>query len=654
MNAPLWKPSTKRINASRMHVYQQWLHAQGHSVGDDYASLYRWSIEHGELFWNSLWDYLGVIGDKGSDRVIADAENFIDCRFFPDATLNFAENILRRRDDGIALIARLETGHRETVTWRELYQRVATVAAVLRAKGIQPGDCIAAFMPNVAETVICMLAATSLGAIWTSCSPDFGINGVIDRFGQTRPRLLLACDGYFYNGKTIDSLPLVKLIAESIDSIETCWIVPVVNRDDPSQIDLAGILHADRFDEVLIRDPRDSMEFTRLPFNHPLYVLYSSGTTGMPKCIVHGAGGTLLQHLKEHALHGDLKRDDRYFYFSTCGWTMWNILVSALLCEATIILYDGSPFYPRPDTLIDMIDQEQLTVFGTSARYLSALEKAGVKPRESHSLQSLQTILSTGSTLVHESFDYVYRDFKQDVCLSSISGGTDIISAFVGGTCVLPVYRGELQCLALGMAVEFWDDNGKPLVNQKGELICVKPFVSKPLGFWGDTTGEKFHDAYFGNYPNVWSHGDYGEINSHGGVIIHGRSDAVLNPGGVRIGTAEIYRQVDKVPEVLDSVCISQDWQGDTRVVLFVVLRPGFALDESLQQKIRDTIKRETTSRHVPAKIVEVTDIPRTISGKIVELAVRNVVHGRPVKNVDALANPGALEQFRNRAELAD
>src|SRR5690606_26678430 len=334
------------------------------------------------------------------------------CRFFPDATLNFAENILRRRDDGIALIARLETGHRETVTWRELYQRVATVAAVLRAKGIQPGDCIAAFMPNVAETVICMLAATSLGAIWTSCSPDFGINGVIDRFGQTRPRLLLACDGYFYNGKTIDSLPLVKLIAESIDSIETCWIVPVVNRDDPSQIDLAGILHADRFDEVLIRDPRDSMEFTRLPFNHPLYVLYSSGTTGMPKCIVHGAGGTLLQHLKEHALHGDLKRDDRYFYFSTCGWTMWNILVSALLCEATIILYDGSPFYPRPDTLIDMIDQEQLTVFGTSARYLSALEKAGVKPRESHSLQSLQTILSTGSTLVHESFDYVYRDFK--------------------------------------------------------------------------------------------------------------------------------------------------------------------------------------------------------------------------------------------------
>lgn len=677
MNAPLWQPGPERIANSRLRDYQTWLQAQGYKIGSDYTALHRWSIECPEEFWGSLWNYFDVIGhpggNDGNHRVIADADDFIACRFFPDATLNFAENILRRRDDGIALIARLENGERETVSWRELHQRAATVAAAMRAKGLQAGDFVAAFMPNVSATVVCMLAATSLGAIWTSCSPDFGINGVVDRFGQTRPRLLLACDGYFYNGKTIATLPLVRQIITAIDSIETCWIVSVAEREQPPQNGLSifasmGMedvsqrgVHIDHFDSVLKRDPRDIIEFAPLPFNHPLYVLYSSGTTGMPKCIVHGAGGTLLQHFKEHALHGDVKPDDRYFYFSTCGWVMWNILVSALLCRATIILYDGSPFYPYPYSLIDMIDQERITLFGTSARYLSALEKAGVKPRVTHSLQSLQTILSTGSPLAHESFDFVYRDFKADVCLSSISGGTDIVSCFIAGNCTLPVYRGELQCVVLGMAVEFWDDDGRPLINEKGELVCVKPFVSKPLGLWGDDDGHKFREAYFDKYPNVWAHGDYGEfkthegaIDDHFGVIIHGRSDAVLNPGGVRIGTAEIYRQVAKVPEVLDSICIGQDWQGDTRVVLFVVLRPNVTLDNDLQEKIRATVRRETTSRHVPSKIVAVTDIPRTISGKIVELAVRNVVHNRPVKNVDALANPEALELFRNRPELAD
>jgi acetoacetyl-CoA synthetase len=660
-NQRLWQPSPERIARSRMVDFHRWLAERGHAVGerpDDYAALYYWSIEHYAEFWSNLWDYLNVVGEKGS-RVIDNPDDFVGYRFFPEGKLNFAENILRRRDDGIALISRLENGHRETITWRTLYSRVATTAAALREKGIQSGDVIAAFMPNISETVVCMLAAASLGAIWTSCSPDFGINGVVDRFGQTKPRLLLACDGYFYNGKTIDSLPLVRQIVDAIDSIETCWVVAVVNRQVPQAVDIASIRHAERFDQVLNNTPCDTIDFLRLPFNHPLYILYSSGTTGVPKCIVHGAGGTLLQHMKEHALHTGLRHDQRYFYFTTCGWTMWNILVSALLCEATIILYDGSPFYPKKDALIDMIDQEQIAVFGTSARYLSALQKADIRPRQSHQLSSLQTILSTGSVLTHESFDYVYRDIKEDVCLSSISGGTDIISAFISGSETLPVYRGELQCPGLGMAVEFWDDDGRPLRDAKGELVCVKPFISKPLGFWNDPDNEKFHEAYFARFPGVWAHGDYGEYVTHsegsrdlGGVIIHGRSDAVLNPGGVRIGTAEIYRQVEKVHEVQESVCISQEWEGDVRVILFVVMRPGYTLDERIQSKIRETIRLETTSRHVPAKILEVNDIPRTLSGKIAELAVRNVVHGRPVKNVDALANPQALEQFRDRPEL--
>ena len=652
MNKPLWTPSPARIAASNMSAYASWLRQRGVPLGPDYQSLYRWSIDRPSEFWSSLWDYFDVIGERNASPAIGNVEDFINCRFFPEATLNFAENLLRRRDDGLAFIERLETGRRRTTTYAELHRQVASVAAALKARGIRRGDCVAAFMPNVSEVIVVMLAAVSLGAIWTSCSPDFGINGVVDRFGQTRPRLLLACDGYFYNGKTIDSLPLVRQVMRAVPSIESCWIVPVANLDDPGPMDLSGCEPAERFNEVLASQPGAVLTFERLPFNHPLFILYSSGTTGLPKCIVHGAGGTLLQHLKEHSLHVDMDSNDRFFYFTTCGWTMWNILASGLACGATLILFDGSPFYPAKHSLIDMIDEEHITIFGTSARYLAALEKAGVRPMQTHSLTTLKTILSTGSTLAHESFDYVYRDIKQDICLSSISGGTDIISAFAAGNPTLPVYRGELQCRGLGMAVEMWDEEGHAVVRQKGELVCIKPFVSKPLGFWNDADGSRFREAYFEKFGNVWAHGDYGEITEHDGVIIHGRSDAVLNPGGVRIGTAEIYRQVAKVDEVLDSICIGQDWQNDIRIVLFVVLREGLQLGEALQAKIRETIRRETTNRHVPARIVQVTDLPKTVSGKIVELAVRNVVHGHPVKNRDALANPQALELFRDRPEL--
>jgi acetoacetyl-CoA synthetase len=536
---------------------------------------------------------------------------------------------------------------------------VATLAAAQRKRGIGVGDSVAAFMPNITETVVGMLAATSLGAIWTSCSPDFGLHGVVDRFGQTRPKLLIACDGYRYKGKHIDSLPLLAQLLEQVDSIDCCWLVPVLARDEPQQLDgfRGGAALIERFDRLLAESVEGEIAFVRLPFNHPLYVLYSSGTTGRPKCIVHGAGGTLLQHLKEHGLHAEMGEGDRYFYYTTCGWTMWNILVSGLALGCTLVLYDGSPFHPHAGALIDLIDDEGITVFGVSARYIASLEKSGVKPRQSHRLDTLKTVMSTGSPLAHESFDYVYREMRADICLSSISGGTDIISCFVAGSPTLPVYRGELQCLGLGMAVEFRDEAGHPLPEGRGELVCVKPFVSKPLGFWGDEGDHKFREAYFSRFPGIWAHGDFGELRRHDdghvGVIIHGRSDAVLNPGGVRIGTAEIYRQVDKVEEVLESVCIGQEWQGDTRVVLFVLLREGLALDEALQTKLRETIARNTTSRHVPARILQVADIPRTLSGKIVELAVREVVHGRSVKNTDALANPQALAHFRNRPELA-
>jgi acetoacetyl-CoA synthetase len=594
-----------------------------------------------------VWREAGVVGERGA-AVLEHPERFPGARWFPDARLNFAENLLRLSGPETAIVALLENGERRAVSRDELCAEVARLAASLRACGVGPGDRVAGFLPNITETVVAMLAASSIGALWSSCSPDFGFSGVLDRFGQIRPKVLFAADGYFYSGKTIDCLPRVAEVAAAIDSVEQVVLVPVVGDGGAAE----GIPGAVAWDDFLDRDA-GPLTFERLPFDHPLYILYSSGTTGVPKCIVHGAGGTLLQHLKEHQLHVDLRAGDVFFYFTTCGWMMWNWLVSGLASGATLVLYDGSPFAGDGRVLLDAIDREGINVFGTSARYLAALEKAGHRPAESHDLGSLRAILSTGSPLSHESFEYVYRDFKADVCLSSISGGTDIISCFVGGCPILPVYSGEIQAPGLGMAVDVWDETGYPVRGEKGELVCTRPFPSCPVGFWNDADGSRFRAAYFDRWPGVWAHGDYAEITAHGGYIIHGRSDAVLNPGGVRIGTAEIYRQVERVEEVLDSVVIGQEWGDDVRVVLFVVLRPGVELDEDLVGRIRATIRANATPRHVPAKVLQVPDIPRTISGKIVELAVRNVVHGRPVKNTDALANPEALEYFSERPELA-
>ena len=644
----LWEPSAARIQRSQLSQFLQQLDREQQCQFDNYADLHRWSVESPEAFWQSVWDFCDIRASQTSDQVLVDGNQFPGARWFPDARLNFAENLLRNRSDKTALISRLENGRRETISYAGLYQQVSQLAQALRNAGVGRGDRVAGFMPNISETVIAMLASASIGAVWSSCSPDFGINGVMDRFGQIQPKVLFACDGYFYGGKTLDSLPRVSQIKAQISSIETLIIVPVSRTAEEISLPEGATLWA----ETLAAYSPNDIEFEQLPFDHPLYIMYSSGTTGVPKCIVHSAGGSLIQHMKEHRLHTDLGSEDTLFYFSTCGWMMWNWLVSGLACEATLVLYDGSPFYPQPQSLMDMADEEGISIFGTSAKYIEALQKAGVKPAESHQLSALKAVLSTGSPLSDESFRYVYRHIKQDICLSSISGGTDILSCFVLGNPCLPVYEGEIQCLGLGMAVEVWDDDGNAVVGEKGEMVCTRPFPSAPIGFWNDPDNAKYRAAYFDTYPNVWAHGDYGEITEHGGMIIHGRSDAVLNPGGVRIGTAEIYRQVEKVADVVDSICIGQQYQGDVRVVLFVVLREGCTLDDSLRNTIRNTIRQETTPRHVPAKIIAVADIPRTISGKIVELAVRDVVHGKTVKNVDALANPDALALFKDLPEL--
>ncbi len=649
MTEPLWSPSGERIAASQVVRFMLFVRER-HAirVGPNYFSLHAWSLENPEAFWSALWDFCGVLASERGERILQDAECFPGARWFPEARLNFAENLLRYRDDKPALIALLENGARRELSYADLYQQVAQLAASLRAAGVEPGDRVAAFMPNVPETVVAMLATASIGALWSSCSPDFGLEGVVDRFGQIRPRVLFAADGYFYNGKTCDSLARLAGICARIDSIERVVVVPVVSAEP----DIRALPAAVLFDTFLQRAATE-VEFAQLPFDHPLYVMYSSGTTGRPKCIVHGAGGALLQHLKEHRLAVDMQREDVFFYFTTCGWMMWNWLVSGLASGATLVLYDGSPFAGEGHVLLDAIDSEGISVFGTSAKYIAALAKAGDRPASSHRLDSLRTILSTGSPLAPESFEYVYRDFKSDVCLASISGGTDILSCFVGGTPILPVYAGEIQAPGLGMAVDIWDESGRPLRGAKGELVCTAPFPSCPLGFWGDSDGSRFRAAYFERFPGVWAQGDYGEITPHGGFIIHGRSDAVLNPGGVRIGTAEIYRQVERIDAVLESIVIGQQWQGDVRVVLFVVLRDGIALTGELEEAIRRSVRENATPRHVPAKIIQVADIPRTISGKIVELAVRDVVHGRPVKNADALANPEALDLFSELPELS-
>jgi acetoacetyl-CoA synthetase len=648
MTAPLWAPSSERVAQSNLTAFMRAVHAEWDIAIPDYAALYQWSLDEPEKFWRSLWSFAGIRAQQRGDVVLKDRDRMPGAQWFPQARLNFAENLLRRRDDSVAILFWSEDKIRRSLSHEALYEQVSRLAQALRALGVGAGDRVAAYMPNMPETVVAMLASASIGAIFSSCSPDFGVQGVLDRFGQIAPKVLFTVDGYFYNGKTHDLREKLREIVAQLPSTERVVVAPYV-AERPS---LAGIRCATLLSEFIAGSAGGEIDFAQLPFNHPLYIMYSSGTTGVPKCIVHGAGGTLVQHLKEHLLHADLKPGDRLFYFTTCGWMMWNWLVSGLASEATLMLYDGSPFYPDGNVLFDFADAGGMTVFGTSAKFIDAVHKAGLEPITTHKLDSLKAILSTGSPLVPESFDFVYQKIKRDVCLSSISGGTDIISCFVLGNPILPVWRGEIQCRGLGMRVEVYDDEGRPVKRRKGELVCSAPFPSMPVGFWNDPDGTKYRAAYFERFPGVWCHGDYVELTEHDGVIIYGRSDAVLNPGGVRIGTAEIYRQAEQVPEVVESLVIGQQWQGDVRVVLFVCLREGLVLDEALTKKIKDQIRRNTTPRHVPAKIVQVADIPRTKSGKIVELAVRNVVHGEPVKNKEALANPEALELFKNLPEL--
>ncbi len=647
--APLWTPSEDRIAGSALTKFAA---AASRITGRDlmrYEDLHAWSIEDREGFWSLVWEYCGVIGDRG-ERVLADGDRMPGAKFFPDAQLNFAENLLRVRGDGDALVFRGEDKVERRMSWDELRALVSKLQQAFEAEGVNAGDRIAAMMPNMPETVAAMLAATSIGAIWSSCSPDFGPQGVLDRFGQIEPVLFVTVDGYWYAGKANDIGDKVADVTAKLPSLRKVLVVDYLGKADAlaARIDIAETLTS-----MTERFEADEPRFLRLPFDHPLYILFSSGTTGVPKCIVHCAGGMILQHLKEHKLNADIHPGDRFFYFTTCGWMMWNWLVSGLASEATLLLYDGSPFHPDGNVIFDFARDEKMTYFGTSAKFIDAVRKSGLKPIETHDLSSVRTLSSTGSPLAPEGFRFVYEGIKADVHLASISGGTDIAACFVLGAPTKPVYVGEIQVPGLGMATDVWDEDGKPLARGKGELVCTKAFPSMPIMFWNDPDGTKYHAAYFDRFENVWCHGDFAEWTEHGGMIIHGRSDATLNPGGVRIGTAEIYNQVEQMPEILEAICIGQDWDDDTRVVLFVRLAEGVVLDEALEKQIRTKIRTGASPRHVPAKIVPVADIPRTKSGKIVELAVRDVVHGRAVKNKEALANPAALDLFRDLPQLA-
>ncbi len=693
MNGKLWEPSKEQIRNANMTAFMNFLNEEYGLSFTDFREVYQWSIDDREAFWNSMWDFGQVIHSVPPDAILENGDDMLGSKWFTGARLNYAENLLRYRDDRTALIFKSDNLDREaiSISYGELYNEVAKVAKALREFGVKRGDRVVGFMPNMIETIVAMLAAASIGAIWSSCSPDFGFQGVLDRFGQIKPKVLFAADGYFYNGKTFDSLSKISEILEVLPTIKKVVIVPyvsaggggngvgVVGGDGGGEkggkvdggeskggeggnegADISGIRNAVHYEDFKSKVKRDDgiassdennlvIEFEQLPFDHPLYILYSSGTTGVPKCMVHGVGGTLLQHLKELMLHSNLKREDRIFYFTTCGWMMWNWLVSSLAVGATLMLFDGSPFYPDSGALWEFAEKQKMTIFGTSAKYIAAVEKDGLKPGEKYDLSSLKAILSTGSPLSIESFEFVYRDVKKDVVLSSISGGSDIVSCFALGNPIEPVWAGELQTRGLGMKVDVFDSNGNSLRGEKGELVCKASFPSMPIYFWNDEEGAKYRKAYFEVFPNVWHHGDYSELTEHNGMIIYGRSDATLNPGGVRIGTAEIYRPVEAMEEIMDSLVVGQKWEDDVRVILFVKLAAGAGVEltEELVKKIKRTIRTNCTPRHVPAKIIEVKDIPYTISGKKVELAVQKVIHGEEVKNRDALKNPESLELYR-------
>ena len=660
MDEPLWRPGAARVAASNMSRFTRRAEAVSGRNFKSYSELHDWSITEPGAFWNEVWKFTGVRASRLADAPVKHLDRFPGAVWFAGAKLNYAENLLRYRDERTALVSYLETGARREISFAELHRQTLLLAAKLAELGVGRGDRVAGWLPNTIEAVVAMLATASLGGVWSSCSPDFGAEGALDRFGQIQPKVLFACDGYYYNGNTIDVRDKVLAVVRQVPSVTRVVWVSITGAASGEPLSFAALLEGSattQFAPSLAGKPSSvrgqDQPFEQVDFNDPLYILYSSGTTGRPKCIVHGVGGTLLQHLKEHQLHVDLGRQDKLFFFTTCGWMMWNWLVSALATGCTLVLYDGSPFHPGASALWDIAEREGVTVFGVGARHISVIEKHGLKPRTSHNLAALRTLISTGSTLTHEGFRYVYRNVKRDLHLISMTGGTDLISCFVLGNPNLPVYAGELQCRGLGMAVDVWNDAGFEVRGEKGELVCTLPFPSCPVGFWQDPGDVKLRAAYFAKYPNVWAQGDFAEITEHGGFIVHGRSDAVLNPGGVRIGTAEVYRQVERIDEVIDAVCVGQDWDGDTRVVLFVVLRPGTTMSPELAGKIASAIRDHASPRHVPRKIVAVPDVPRTMSGKIAELAVRDVIHGRPVRNTTALANPEALDAFVDLAELA-
>ncbi|MGE4544688.1 MAG: acetoacetate--CoA ligase [Pedobacter sp.] len=647
MQKPLWTPSSERVEQSNMARFLTFVNDRYSTAFSDYAALYAWSTTDIDAFWNAIWQFCGIIASANFEQVVDDPTRMPGARWFAGARLNFAENLLRYRDEKTALIFKGEGQPVVRISYAELAEGVAKLAHALRQAGVVAGDRVAGFMPNLPETIIAMLAATSLGAVWSACSPDFGLRGVLDRFGQIQPKILITADGYRYRGKNHDSLKRVKQIAEAIPAIERVVVVPYLQPVP----EIAQIPQAVLYRKFITDNP-PAFTFNRLPSDHPLYIMYSSGTTGPPKCMVQGAAGILVNHLKELILHTDLKRSDTIFYFTTCGWMMWNWLASALAVGASLVLYDGDPFYPHPGALWQLAQEQGISIFGTSARYLAALEQAGVQPAKEYDLAALRTLLSTGSPLPPKGFEFVYRRIKQDLQLASISGGTDLNGCFALGNPLAPVYPGELQCRGLGMRVEVFDEAGRPIQGEPGELVCSAAFPSMPLHFWNDPDGSKYRKAYFEHFPGVWAHGDWCQLTDNGGMIIFGRSDTTLNPGGVRIGTGELYRLTETFPEIADSLAVGQRWQGDERVILFVRLISGETLGDELRQRIKSAIRDNLTPRHVPAKIIAVADIPYTINMKKVELAVRNVIHGEPIKNRDALANPEALELYRDLPEL--